>query len=282
MADTLMGVTEITAVSQAEISGLIQSYLYEKSRLLPSITDYSDRVGPGMKSLSIGRSGGFTVGSKTENTAVDAQALTYAGDVISLENHRVIQFLLEDIADEQAKPGIVADALQKAAADLAVDVDSYIIAELVKASASAPDHLINFIDTTDDVVALADILAARALLQAQNIDPMECYICVGPEKENEMLAIENFIDTSKWGNSEPVQNGVIGKIYGMKTIVHSSATDRMFTYHPSAVGFAFQKAITVESQRDLSQLATRYSVSVLHGCEVLDSGKRQVFTDSTN
>jgi len=281
MADTIMGVTEIAAVSQVEISGLIQEYLYEKTRLLPTITDYSSRVAPGMKSVSIGRSGGFTVGSKTENTAVDAQAVTYAGDTIALENHRVVQFLLEDIADLQSKAAVVEDSLKKAAADLAVDVDTYIIAELAKASTSSPDHAIVFIDTSTDVIAAADILASRSLLQAQNVNVDECFIAIGPEKEAQLLAIANFIQADQWGNSEPIQNGVIGKIFGMKVLVHSGCTDRMFIFHPDSVGFAFQQNIRVESQRDLANLGTRYSLSLLFGAEVLDGGKRVVFTDST-
>ncbi len=281
MADVLMGVTETAATGQASVSGLMQSYLYEKSRLLPTITDYSYLVQPGDKSISVGRSSSFTVGSKTENTALEAQALTLAGDTISLVNHRAIQFLLEDIASEQSKVAVIQRGLMQAAADLAVDIDTYIIAELVKASASAPDHAIVFGSTSDDVIALGDILGARKLLQAQNVAVDECTVLIGPEKEAEMLAIANFIQAERWGNSEPIQNGVIGKIYGMNVVVHSGATDRMFTYHPSAVGFAQQMA-SVESQRDLSNLGTRVSASVLHGCEVLDSGKRQVFTDSTS
>lgn len=281
MADVLMGVTETAATGQNSVSGLMQSYLYEKSRLLPSITDYSYLVQPGDKSLSIGRSSSFTVETKAENTAVSAQALTLAGDTITLENHRVIQFLLEDIASEQSKVAVIERALMQAAADLAVDIDTYIIAELVKASVSSPDHNIVFEATTTDIITLADILAARSLLQAQHVNVDECSILVGPEKEAEMLAIDSFIKTNEWGNSDPIQNGVIGKIYGMAVRIHSGATDRMFTYHPSAVGFAQQMA-SVESARDLANMGTRVSASVLHGVEVLDEGKRQVFTDSTN
>jgi len=282
MADVIMGVTEVAGVTQASISGLIQSYLYEKTRLLPTITDYSSRVAPGDKSVSIGRSGGFTVGSKSENTALEAQSITYGSDTITLENHRAVQFLVEDIANIQSVPFIVEDAMKKASADLAVDIDTYIVAELAKASASAPDHQVVFADTSTDVVALADILAARKLLQAQHLNTDECYIGIGPEKEAEMLAISNFIEAQKWGSNEPIMNGVIGKLYGMKVVVSSLFTDRMITYHPSAVGFAFQQAIAVEQQRDLANLGTRYSLSLLHGCEVLDSGKRTVLTDSTN
>lgn len=282
MADTLTGITEVTAASLAEISSDVQRYLQQKSMLLPTVSDYSYLAVKGTKSVGVPRSGGFTVASKAENTAADATALTYATDTISLVNHRYVQWINEDFADRAANINLLGDQLLKASADLAVDVDGYIITELKLASTSAPDHSLVFADTTNDIVARADILAARKLLMDQYIDPRECYIGVGPEKESELLNISDFIDASKYGNNEAIMNGEIGKIYGMKVLVHTGFSDFMCTWHKSAVGFAFGQQMTYANQTDLANLGMRHSVSMIHGAEVLDSGKRCVFTDSTN
>ena len=282
MADTITGVTETSAAALAEISNQAQLYLQQESYLLPTVTDYSALVSPGAKSVGVPRGAGFTVNSKGENTAADATAVTYATDTISLVNHRYVQFLVEDIAEIQAKIAVVNENVLRATKDLAADVDNYIITELKLASASAPDHQLVFADTVGDVIAKADILAARALLQAQYIDPRQCYIGIGPEKENELLAIDDFIHAEKYGSSMPIMNGEIGKIYGMKVIVHTGFTDTMCTWHPTAVGFAFQRRLNFQSESDLANLGTRYSLDMIHGAEVLDSGKRTVFTDSTN
>ena len=282
MADTLMGKTEIDAASKAEIANIVQSFLIQESKLIPTISNYSNLAVPGAKSVALPRSGGFTVGSKIENTAVDAQAITYAADTITFDQHKVVQFLLEDIADIQANIPVVQDAVMKATKALSLDIDLAIIEELKLASASAPDHLINFIDTATDVVAKADILAARKLLQDQNIEATECFIGIGPEKEAELLAIESFIDASKYGSNEPIMNGEIGKIYGMRVIMHTGFSDFMCTWHPSAVGLAVQNGMRYQTDKDLANLAMRHSIDVLYGVEVLDSGKRNVLTDSTN
>lgn len=282
MADALIGITEVTAASLAEISQEAQSYLQQKSMLLPTVKDYSYLAGPGVKSVAVPRAGGFTVGSKSENTSLDAQIITMAADTISLVNHRAVQFLVEDYASQKAKVNIVAEAVLRGTADLAVDLDNYIITELRLASASAPDHQVVFADTTNDIIAKADILAARALLQAQYIDPRECYIGVGPEKENEMLALADFIQAERYGSNDPVMNGEIGKVFGMRVIVHTGFADQMAVWHPTAVGVAIQQGLRFQSQPDLANLGVRYSLDMIHGCEILDSGKRCVLTDSTN
>jgi hypothetical protein len=283
MSDALMGLTEINDASQASIANLVQSFLIQESKMLGKVLDYSNLAVAGTKSIALPRSGGFSVGTKGENSQADATTVTYASDVLSLNKHKYVQFLIEKIAQVQAMPEVVSDMLMKAAKALALDVDTEIIAAMVAgASASNPDHQIVFIDTTNDVIAKGDVLAARKLLQGQYIDPMECYIGVGPEKENELLNLSEFISANEYGAGAPLASGVIGKIYGMNVLVHTGFADRMVTWHPSSVAYAQQAAVAVDSQKDLANIATRYGLDHLYGVKVLDSGKRLVHTDSTN
>jgi len=282
MADAIFGSTESTAVSNAKIATLVQSYLIQESKLLPLVTDYSSLVGPGAKSIALPRSGGFTVGNKSENTSVDAQIVTYAADTINLTTHKVIQFLVEKFASRQAAPNIISDMLMKAGKDMAYAVDQLIAAQILAGpSSAAPDHIIDFNDGTNNDVELADILNIRALLQAQNIDVAECFLGVHPAKEKDMLKLDNFIDASKWGSNEPILNGVIGKVYGLKVIVSNVfENDSLVAWHPTAVGFAFGQNLVIQEQQDLANLATRYSLDFICGClGGLDSGKRQVLVE---
>jgi N4-gp56 family major capsid protein len=236
----------------------------------------------GSSSVKLPRSGGFTVGDKAENTRVDSQVITYAADTISLDQHRVIQFLLEDIADQQAMVNVVQDSLLKASKDLAYDIDQKIKAEFDNASASAPDHVIQYNDTTNEDIELTDILEMRRLLIAQNINPNECFLGVGNAQEKNMLLIDNFIDASKYGAARPIMNGEIGMIYGMRVIVSNvfGASDS-YAWHPTSVGMAMQQGVRVQRDYDLANLAWRYSLDYLAGFEVLDSGKRVVKIEET-
>ena len=281
MVDALMGVTETSAAALANIANTAQQYLIQQSVLLPTVSDFSNLAVPGASSIKLPRSGGFTVGTKAENTAVDAQTVTYAADTITFA-HRCVQFLVEKIASNQSRVDVVADMVMKATADLALDIDNQILTEIQLGSSSSPDHLINFADTTDDILAKGDILAARKLLIDQNINPRECFLAVGSEKEAEMLGISGFVDASQYGSSAPVMLGEIGQLYGMRVLVHTLITDYMVAWHPSAVGVAFQQGIQLDMDKDLANIGTRYSLDYIFGAEVLDAGKRCVKVDSTN
>lgn len=282
MADALMGVTETSANALAQVSELAQLYLQQESKLLPTVTDYSRLAVQGASSIKLPRSGGFTVGDKGENTAVDSQVITYAADTISLDQHRVVQFMLEDIANQQSMVDVIQDAVMKASKDLAYDVDQKIKAEFDNASAASPDHVIQYNDATNEDIELTDILEMRRLLIAQNIDPNQCFFGVGNAQEKNMLLIDNFIDASKYASSTPIMNGEIGQIYGMRVIVSNvfSGTDS-YAWHPTAVGMAFQQGIRTQRDYDLANLAWRYSLDYLAGFEVLDSGKRVVKIEET-
>lgn len=281
MADALMGVTETAANALANVSSLAQSFLIQQSVLLPTATNYSALAVPGASSIKLPRSGGFSVGTKAENTAVDAQIITYAADTITF-SHRTVQFLIEKLAAKHSMVDVAQDSIMKATKALALDVDVAILAQLAQASASAPDHQLVFADTSGDVVQKSDILNARRLLINQNVNPRECFIAVGSEKEAELLAISDFIDASKYGSNSPIMLGEIGMIYGMRVLVHTSVTDQMYVWHPSAVGYAFGQNIELDFDKDLANIGTRYSLDYIFGAKVLDSGKRNVFVDSTN
>lgn len=276
-----MGITETAAAAHEEVSKFAQEFLIQESKLAPLVTDYSAMAVKGANSVALPRAGGFSVVSKGEGSAITPEAITYAKDQIALDVHRAVQFNIEDIADLQSNVAQVQEAVMRATKALALDWDEQIITELRLASASAPDHLIKFNDTVNEDVELIDILNARKLLIDQNLDPRECYMGVGSDQEKNMLGIENFIDTSRYGSSEAIQAGELGKIFGMRVIVHTSLTQEALFWHPSAVGFAFQQGVKFQTETDLANLSNLYSLSYLAGFQVLDGGKRNVQISET-
>lgn len=275
MADALMGVTETSAAAVDVISNQVQMYLQQSSKILGQVTDYTGLVVPGAKSVEIPRAGGFTVNSKSENTAVDSQILTYSTDAIALDQHKVIQWLLEDIANEQTVVAVVQNALERAGKDLGREVDQNLINILETASASAPDHRIAYAATS--TIAEADILDARLLMIAQNIDPSELVLAVNPAQEKVMLGLSNFIDASKYGSAGAISNGEIGRVFGATVIVHNDVESlKSLMFHKTAVGFASQFGPRFQQESDLANLATRYSLDHLYGSKLLDTGKRCV------
>ena len=271
----IMGVTETVATAVDVIGSQVQTYLQQSSKILGQVTDYSNLVVPGAKSVEIPRSGGFTIQDKSENTAVTPQVITYATDSIALNLHKVAQWEIEDIANEQTVVAILQDALLKAGKDMALNVDDVLIDILETASASSPDHRIAYTATT--TIAEADILNARELCIVQNLDPSELILAVSPAQEKVMLGLSNFIDASKYGSAGAISNGEIGRVFGATVIVHNSVEDlKSLMFHKSAVGYASQMSMRYQSQAVLSNLAQLHSLDHLFGAKLLDSGKRCV------
>jgi|GEM_PF-3545628 N4-gp56 family major capsid protein len=277
MADVLMGVTETNSTAIDVISSRVQEYLQQESKMLPLVSNFSDLVVPGSKQVEIPKSGGFVVNSKSENVSVDAQSITYSTDAIALDQHRVIQWLIEDIASEQSAVRILEDALMKAGKDMARDIDQALINRLEAASASAPDHRVGYANNPTDTIQEADILNARKLLQQQYIDPMECFLGVSPSQEEAMLKLTNFIRADYYGGGQPLVSGEIGRVFGVRVIVHNDFEDlKSIMWHPTAAGFAQQFAPRFQSDLDLANLGRRYSLDCLYGTQTLDSGVRSV------
>lgn len=281
MADVITGVTETSAAAKAMVETMAQKYLIQESKMMGLISNYSSLAVKGASSIKLPKAGGFTVGDKAENTAASAQTSAFSVDTLSLDQHRVVQFLLEDIADVQTNVQAAQEYILRASKDLALDIDNKIIAQLRLASASAPDHLIKFTDTTNEDIELADIVAARKLLFLQNLDPREVFMLIGPDQEANMLKISDFIDASKYGSNSPIVNGEIGSVFGMKVVLHTSVSQEAIFFHPTACAFALQQEIRLQKMYDLANLAWRYSLDYVGGFKVLDAGKRNVQISET-
>lgn len=279
MADVILGKTEVDAVSMELVLGaMVQEQLIQQAVLLPTVNNYPAPAG--VDKLKIPNAGGFTVGNKSENTAVDAQTITYSTDDLALDKHKVIQVLVEKYALLQSSVAIYSDIAARAGKAMALQVDTDIIAALVATSASAPDHRIAFAGAN---IAQTDILEAKRLLTVQNVMTRECYLGINPAEEKQMLLLSDFVRADAYGNPQGLQAGVLGSIYGFKVIVHNGFTaGNAVVWHPSHVGVGIQEMVSYDTDKDLPNLAERLSWDMIYGVKTLDSGKRGVLLGSAS
>lgn len=271
MAD--MGKTEIDAVSLESISAFIQAELKQKSVLYPTVQQFAAPAGADM--IKIPRAGGFTSESKAENTSLTAQVLTFATDDLLLDKHEAVLTRLEDFANLQASPNVVEEILKRMASEIAYAIDTDVVACLEATSASAPDHRIAYADATS--LKKADVLEAKKLLAIQNVPFAECFMAISPASEASLLAVDDFVHADKYGSSQAVMNGELGRLYGCRVIISNQIADaKTIVYHPTHVAFAMQQSLSFETQRDLPNVATEYLAHQVYGCKTLDSGKRGV------
>jgi hypothetical protein len=273
MADVIFGKTEVDAVSAEIVLGnAVQQYLIQNAKLLPTVTDYSSLAGPGMDVLKIPYAGGFTVGDKTENTAVDAQTITYSADSLALDKHKVIQVLTEQYATLQSAVPVINDMALRAGKALALQIDTDIIAALIATSAAAPDHRIAYSGAT---LAEVDILEARKLLNDQYVPLEDRFLVVSTTQEKAILQLANLIQQDRYAGNTAIMSGEIGMAYGFRILVHTGVTYPI-AYHKSHVAVAIQQALRYQSMPDLANLAIRHSFDQVYGVKTLDSGKRGV------
>lgn len=280
MADLLTGVTEIDAVSEEVVSLRIQQVLTAEMVVWPLMSDYSDQVGPGMDKLKIPKFSNFTVDTKTENTAVEAQTNAFSTDDMTLDVYDVVQFNLEDIANLQAKANILASYLDQASKDMAAKMDARVIKALDdNPSTSNPDHAIAYNDATNEDLEKVDILEARKLLNVAKVPMSGRWGIINPSKEKDLLAISEFVRVDEAGSSAALRNGQIGRLFGFDIVLYQGVEDlagASYFGHTSALAVARQMSPKIESQRKIEYLSDRWSISHLYGIKVLDSGKRFV------
>lgn len=272
MADVLTGDTATDAMKQTLVAALVQRELIAKSVLFGTIMDVSQFAVQGADEIEFPKLGSFSVTKKTSGTAVDAAALTYATDKLLLNQHAVVQWLIEKKANAQAAINLESANLQRAISAHAKQVDVDIHAALIAGvSTSAPDHVIAFAGASFDK---ADIVEAMKLLDNQEFPAEGRYLAVNPAEHATMLNIDNFIDASKYGSNMPVMNGEIGQVFGMKVLKSTVVTaGRPVIYQAESSCIGFQLQPTFDNQKDLANLATRYSLDQLYGVKVLQAGK---------
>ena len=265
-----IGMTEVTNVSQALIAQIVQETLKQRSVLLSTVTDYSRFAVPGAKSVGIPRRDEFSAANKAENTDLTAQELTFASDTIALNLHKAIYAKLERIAGIQATPDVVAEILSESANELALQVDKDIIVELRKVSESTPDHAIQYADTSGNVMAKADVLEARRLLNKAKVPLMNRFMVISPDKEKEMLNISDFVKANEYGSTRPIQNGELGQVYGFTVLMHTElADDEVLAYHPSHVGIAMQLQPEFRTDFQLRSVSDEFLLHQIYGVKVM-------------
>ncbi len=272
MSDAMTGVTEIALVSATIIESMVQQYLQQAMIITPTLQPI--QAPKGSLAVSIPKLAGFTVNDKAEGVAVDAQATIWGADSLSLNKHKVIQVLVEKIADLQSQPNLMAAYAERMGLDLANAIDIFVISELVQASASAPDHRVAFAGST---MAATDVVNAATLLDVQNVPKTDRFLAVNPVDHKALLLIDNFVRYDAYGSSAALINGAIGKVYGFEVIASNNiSASSAIAYHKSACAVAIQASPSYQEQAQLEYLATRASLDVVFGAKLLDGGKRCV------
>ena len=275
-----IGNTEVGVTKQDLLTGIVQDELTRSAILAPTLRDLSSMVGPGMKSVSLHDTGAFTAEAKTENTSLNKQILTFVNDTLNLDQHEAVLASIEDISQIQSMADVEGEVVSRSATAIVRAFDDYIYSKLKLASSAAPDHRIAYGNAT--TIAEVDILEAKRLLSVSEVPEGDRFLLIPPTQEKAMLQISNFIQADRYGSSEALRNGELGRVFGFTVLVSTVAeSDNLcVAYHKDSVAWAWQKQVSLDSQKDLDNLSTKYAMSAIFGAKELAQGVKQVLIGS--
>lgn len=205
-----------------------------------------------------------------ESAANDADAITVTQQSLVINKRIVKDFIVTDKASLQSLPAM--DQLQELAIfSIMKKVQSIIIAASLP-STSNPDHTIGY--TGGVVLDLAKMVAAKKLLDAQDV-PMDNRHCVlGTNQMNDLLSIANFSSSDYVSGANVVSSGAISNpLLGFTPHMTTEVGDVCYFFHRSYFTMAAQKDISVKVF-DLGAQgirAARVNIDILAGFKLLDN-----------
>ena len=174
------------------------------------------------REIVVGRRSTLSAGSVSEGaslkTSVNAGTLTYSASTIHPTKVGTWAVITQE-AIEGCELNLIRDAITEAGIALANKEDSDIITELLTTS----NTVSAVTNGTWSVNAYKVISAAVAKIRAANWSPK--FLVIHPNDLKSILTTDMFIDASKYGSNEPILNGEIGKIAGLKVLVTTQIPD---------------------------------------------------------
>lgn len=205
-----------------------------------------------------------------EDQRNDAGAITVS-QIQLIINKRVAQdFIITKLALLQSLPAM--QKLQELAIySILKKIQALIVAAVVP-SASAPDHTLAY--TSGTTLALADALAAKELLDNQDVSMAARHLCFGAAQMNDIFNITGFTSTDFGVSNAPLINGGLpSQIVGFMPHFSSLFGNTSYWYHSSFMQIAAQQGMNV-SQYDLGvdgKRAMRVNCDTLLGIKQFDN-----------
>jgi len=204
-----------------------------------------------------------------EDQRNDAEAVTITGQQLTINKRFAKDFIVTKRSQLQSLP-FMDQVRDKAIYSIMKAMQSQIITDTVP-SAAAPDHQIAYDSGT--TLALADMLEAKELLDAQNVPSMMRKSIVGSAQLNDLFNITSFNSKDFIPAGSPQSSGVFDTpLLGFDVRWTTEVGTTSYFFHPSYMTMAIQDQLSV-SVYDLGvdgKRAARVNVDLLAGFKQLD------------
>lgn len=220
----------------------------------------------------------ISASDKSAGSDVSYDATATTETQLTVNKHKYVAKLFEDVAEIQSQPDLVAKYSKMMGEALARQVDADIWAEL--------DGLNQSIDlSADNTLDAATFESALANLGENDVPYMdgECAMVVNPTLFADILnpsagIAQYFIRNDAVGEgNRGLRSGMVGSLYGidvyMSNTVSSALTDGTVSgaiFHKSACAIAVQNEVRVQSDYSIDALGTKVVSDLLYGVKLID------------
>jgi hypothetical protein len=210
MADAIHGNTELGATKQDLIANIVQRELIAGSILAPYCYNVSQYCEPGAKTVEFPKAGHFTVVDRVEGAAGDATVLTYATDVLSLDQNAYVSWIVDYMSKVQSRIDVQMDLAGRAANAHAKYLDGRILAQMEAAGDAT---------TTAGAVSYAILTEMMQTFMTRLGDKAKGFWTFGPSAWGTLIGLDEFKRADVYGNSA-VPSGSIGSIFGLPVVIN--------------------------------------------------------------
>jgi len=202
----------------------------------------------------------FTAGSEN----VPSTSVTYS--TVSITANTVGQSVKIPLtAIKNAQVDVVNDLVNALGEAIALKEDE----DCVNALISGASFVISA--TSAGVLTYEDLIKAKSSLEGAYFTPK--VLLVNPSEHNDLLKSDMFTDASKYGSAEPLLNGEVGKIAGMKVVVdHKVPSGKAIVLDPDYAGlYVLKEDVKVEEKELPEQYAVQLIATKWYGVGVIYS-----------
>ena len=265
---------------------------YKSNLVIANLVKKMNHVGKKGDTLHIPKPVRGSATAKAENSQVNLIVGADTDFSVSIDKHYEYSRLIEDITDVQALPSLRSFYTEDAGYALARQIDSDLGA--LGSSLSGRyymDSSTNLTAYAADTVVAADVFTdvgfrtAIQLLDDADVPMDNRFMVVPPSVKKDILGIDRF-NSSDFVNGRPVENGLIGEIYGVKIYVstnlpevesaaQNSANGRVvggILGHRDAFILAEQMGVRVQTQYKQEFLGDLMTADTIYGVAELRDG----------
>lgn len=268
------GDTQLVDTKNDLIIEFVQKELAAKSKLLGSgsITDYSGRVGKGMRSIEVPKTGSFVPMDRASAAAGVNQDLQFATDTISLDKRKHIQWIIDSNDEIESTVSVELEYAKRAISGhaRAFDIDGF---------ASMEAYASQTILGAPADVSRDNILGMREELLVQNAEESEMSYWCAVDQYHNLLKVPEFSEVRLYGD-QIIKSGMVGTLYGQPVYMSNLIpSGQIYAIEKNGLGFAFQRRPAM-AERKAPEYGTSAVLKVLDqkygfgGLELdVDSGK---------